>query len=69
MPGTLSRRLLGSQGSVGSSSKLVAAAGFQGHEITNLKHQITNKPQISIFNDQNIHRKPIVLICKGSNNR
>jgi hypothetical protein len=34
------------------------------HKIPNLKHQITNKFQISIFNDQNIHLSYSALRCK-----
>jgi hypothetical protein len=33
-------------------------------EITNYKHQITNKSQISISNDQNIQRDYTVLLPK-----
>jgi len=33
-------------------------------KIPNLKYQITNKSQISIFNDQNIHHKRIASLRK-----
>jgi hypothetical protein len=37
---------------------------YLNNKIPNLKHQISNKSQISIFNDQNIHHSFIVALCK-----
>jgi hypothetical protein len=36
--------------------------GFSRNKITKFKHQITNKSQIKIFNDQNIHQRCMVLL-------
>jgi hypothetical protein len=40
-------------------------AGHEMVEITNYKSQITNKSQISIFNDQNIHWGWAVVLHKS----
>jgi predicted AAA+ superfamily ATPase len=34
---------------------------YQLKKIPNLKHQITNKSQISIFNDQNFHQSDVAV--------
>jgi hypothetical protein len=52
------------QGQEKDNFKTVASAMcLQDNKISNLKHQITNKSQISIFNDQNFHQSFIASLC------
>jgi hypothetical protein len=48
------------------SSKPKEQKVLRDNKIPNLKHQITNKSQISIFNDQNIHQRCIEWFRKPS---
>ena len=47
--------IISGQGDVKVNSKPVNLMVLSKNKIPNLKHQITNKSQISIFNDQNYH--------------
>ncbi|MGD2014671.1 MAG: hypothetical protein PVG84_13025 [Desulfobacterales bacterium] len=46
------------------NSKSIALEVLSDNKVTNLKHQITNKSQITIFNDRNTHHSRIVSLRK-----
>ena len=63
------------QGDVGVLFKSPPSGGSKNYKIPNLKHQMTNKSQISIYNDPNIHYRcfhgftnpdPPVMISLGT---